>query len=371
MINILYIVSTLAHSGPIITLFNLVKNLDRKRFQATVLTLSNEPPNSLKQQFDDSEIKVKTLGGSRFIGFLRAKTRIKEVIILFQPHIIHTHGIRADYFSSKINMSYALLKTIHNFPYEDYTNRYGKILGSLMTRIHLKIINKDHSAYACSKSLAAKFKKINIELKYIQNGVDYDSFDIQRDKNKLRNDYNLPLNKKIFLFSGSFDKVKNISTIIKAIKNIENSILLLAGDGIEKEKLKEGAEDDPNIYFLGWQKNIIDIYHLSDYYISASFSEGLSNSVMEAMACGLPVILSDIESHRELFESEDYGFFFDPNTVDQLQELITKIISEDYFLLSEQVKKIIKSTFSANKMSEKYQDLYITLSAMTKSGALR
>jgi predicted O-linked N-acetylglucosamine transferase (SPINDLY family) len=81
MKKILYIVSTLQRSGPIIVLANIVKYLDRDKFEPIVLTLSPEPIDSMKEYFENElNTKVATLGLSRIQGLFFAKSHVKKFI---------------------------------------------------------------------------------------------------------------------------------------------------------------------------------------------------------------------------------------------------------------------------------------------------
>lgn len=62
--------------------------------------------------------------------------------------------------------------------------------------------------------------------------------------------------------------------------------------------------------FLGYRKNVADLYHASDIYVSVSLQEGLLVSVIEAMSFGLPVVVSDIRGHRDTVNNGENGFLF-------------------------------------------------------------
>lgn len=98
-----------------------------------------------------------------------------------------------------------------------------------------------------------------------------------------------------------FIERKNASYLINAIKKYQEKIfLLLIGDGKELEDLKKLAGNDSRIKFIGRVPSPIKYLRISDYFVSASLSEGLPLAVMEGMGCGLPAILSNIDSHFEM-----------------------------------------------------------------------
>jgi glycosyltransferase involved in cell wall biosynthesis len=359
MIKVLYIVSTLRKTGPIVVLGNIIKYLDRSKFTPIILTLSHEPKESLQDYFiTELHTNVETLGLSRLKGFFLAKKRIKNFLIKNNIDFIHTHGLRADIIVD--NLSTPFISTIHNYPYYDYPLRHGKIKGNLMAKKHLKfILNNPQNCIACAKTISYEFRQNGLNLKYIQNGVDTDKFYqiSKEEKNKLKKDLNIVKSKKVFISTGALIARKDMKTLIKgfmAFNKNKSNILLIAGEGEERQNLENIADD--SIVFLGNVSNINQYLQASDCFISSSLAEGLPNSVLEAMACGLPTILSDIPSHRELYQDEE-GLFFHIKNITELTNKL-KLIENNLETISKLSKNIIEKKFSAKIMSYQYQKIY-------------
>jgi len=235
-----------------------------------------------------------------------------------------------------------------------------------MTKKHLKAIKKNNNFIACSDSVAKTFKKYdNIDLNVIQNAVDTEEYKPApaHEIASLRQELGLPENKKIFISVGVLIPRKNMSTIIKAFHSIQKeALLLLAGDGNEKEKLHILSSGNESIVFLGNISNVTSYLQASDVFISASLAEGLPNTVLEAMSCGLPVILSNIDPHQEIFGyKEEYPYFFGCQDTGKLAELLDRMLDENMKDLSKGIRNIILRMFSAQIMSKKYQALYTGL----------
>lgn len=359
MKKILYIVSTLKRSGPTNQLSYIIKYLDKNKFEPVLLTLSLEPSeDSMKTYFvDDLGVRVKTLGLSRIKGLFFAKQYIKKFIKDNNIDLVHSQGIRADGLMSGINIP--SVATLRNYPYYDYPMKFGKFKGYLMARSHLKAVkNKSNCSIACAKTIAEEFKQNNLNLGFIQNGVDTEKFfPLSIDqKNKLRKKLGLNLNQRIFITVGSLITRKDMVTVVEGFKkyNDVNALLLVAGDGIEKVGLEIIANS--SVRFLGNISNVVEYLQVSDCFISASLAEGLPNTVLEAMSCGLPTILSDIASHLELYEGEK-GNFFKVRDINHLAQLLG-VISQNIELQKEISLKLVQEKFSADVMSEKYQKVY-------------
>ncbi|MGG1687211.1 glycosyltransferase [Pseudalkalibacillus sp. NRS-1564] len=155
-------------------------------------------------------------------------------------------------------------------------------------------------------------------------------------------------------------KRKDPSTIIQAFKAANHkykAVLVLLGDGDLMEQCKE--ESDDNIILKGNVNNVNDFLKASDVYVSASESEGLPNSVLEAGRCGLNLILSDIPQHKEVFENNlDYISLFNIGDIKKLSKAIEKEISECSSEINHDLANYIEKYFGNKIMSEKYQEIY-------------
>jgi len=362
-IKIVYIVSTLRTAGPTNQLLNIISNLDKQVFKAVVITLSPEPEESMFRYFEDLNIQMFSLNLSRIKGLIFGEKKLKKLIQEIQPDIIHSQGIRPDQMVSEIH-NIPKIATIRNYPFDDNPAKFGNIKGGILARAHFKTIKNGEHVIACSKSLAGKFSDLHqIQMPYIQNGVDTSKY-FPLDKTKkeqLRKKLGLPLNSFICMTSGGLIQRKNTGNLISGFIKAElaDSILILAGDGPEITSLNKLANNKDSIKFLKSVPNVNEYLQATDLFISASFAEGLPNSVLEAMACGLPLILSDIQPHKELIPPGlSYEVFFDPNNTDQLAKLIKQFPLADQGNVSRLILDYCLANFSAKVMSGKYQKLY-------------
>lgn len=367
MINIAYIVSTLKRSGPINVLYNIIKNLDSNEFNVYIICLSAERKNSRKKDFEEIGCKVLSLNLGRVQFFFKARKMINSIIKKEKIKILHGHGIRADFLISKFSKinEIKICSTLHNYPYHDYPMTYGKVKGYIMAYCHLRYLKKIDGKIACSKSVSSMLKeKNNYLIDYIQNGVDLEKYNCVNNQTKMemREKLNIPLDKKVFISVGHLSDRKDPITIIKAFKKIDNVFLIFLGDGYLKDECLKEIGDSQNIRLDGFVENVSEYLQASDYFISASKAEGLPNTVMEAMACGLPCVLSDIPPHNEILEYDsDVGKMFNIEDPEDLVKKISELIEISYEEISDRAIKLIETNLSAKIMSEKYKNLYLEL----------
>jgi len=344
-------------------LYNLIKYLDRTSFNPFILTLSPEPEDSMKKRFEALTLPIYNLNNSRFIGLFLNSANVKRVISELKPDIIHTHGIRSDNIIKKLKFKNHV-STLHIYFPEDYRIKYGKLLGGFMSKNHLKNLDILPYTLACSEALANRIShELNINLDYVNNGVDSDLYCPvnSNEKTQLRKKLGFTADHKIFLIVSELNSGKNLDTVIKCLNSFQKMRrqFIVVGSGPEKASLENLAQSNKNIIFTGKLNNTHEYYKSADYFISASFSEGLSLSVLEAMSSGLPVILSDIPGHRSIFKNvSEYSYFFPAMDYNALNSCITKIENDKYDEISKQMRTIILDNYTAKCMSKNYQLIY-------------
>lgn len=354
---ILFFHSTLEDSGLTNVILNISKNLNYELFDLHIITLSPEPKNTKWQEFEKLPIKLESLNMDRVSWNIFGKSILAKKISLINPSVIHTHGFRAVLFASKYLKIYPWIATIQADLIKNYSDTYGKLLGFYLANKELKALNKATIKIACSKSLAEILKKKIPEIVFIQNGVDEHIFSrpTQAEKLNLKNELGINPYKKIILSVGSLTNRKNPITIIEAFKKstiYEGSILIFIGVGKLIEDCIKIAKSE-NIVFLGNKNNVHQYLKASDIFISASKSEGLPNSVLEASMSGLPCILSNIPQHKEIFnENDNQAVFFESENENELISIFNNL----------NFKSVTSNPdFSATKMTRQYEEKYFLL----------
>ena len=363
MTKILYVISTLANQGPVNQLYNLVKNIDRKEFSVEILTLSKEGNNSRIKEFYNLNIIIHSLNIPHAKHSLYKKTFLDKIEKI-NPNIVHSHGFRADFFNSllKKNKNIVTFNTIHNYAYEDYVNLYGQARGLLLAYRHLKLIKNIDYPVACSLAIKKILKnKHSLDVYAIQNSADEEKFNCRENFSKglYREKLNLGKDKIIYIYVGSLIKRKNVRYLIDAFNTLDNNFeLLVVGDGKEKVRLEKMSSK--NVKFLGRKDNVQEYLFASDVFVSASFSEGMPTAVLEAMACGLPLLLSDIPQHQEIIDKNPFmGDLFSLSDRDDLIHKIIAYSSKDIiFGKSKASVDTFNKYFTSKRMAEEYTKLY-------------
>lgn len=356
MVKILIINSTLERSGLTNVIFNLVKYLDKSKFEVHILTLSAEPEFSRLNDFVQLGIFNHSLNLEGISRFSLKSNYIAGKIKSIGPAIIHTFSFRGNILAEKNCGQIPRIVTIQADLKDNYRVDYGFVLGNLMAQYELRSAKSANVITVCSLKLKSEYHRVG-KLEVIQNGVCTEVYSPTNELKKLNLRKSLGLNSsdQVFICTGLINQRKDSLTVVKAFMeaNGKNKSLLMVGDGPLLDECKSLAQNYPSIIFTGKVSNVIDYLSASDFFISASKSEGMPNAVLEAGFVGLNLILNDIPPHREISSQGGLGIhFFEPSSISALSQLITIAKVEPI---------VMNAIYTAKSMAASYEDVYLKL----------
>jgi len=209
----------------------------------------------------------------------------------------------------------------------------------------------------------AKFPMGNFQT--IPNGVDIEKFSGLK-KAHLRTQLRLKTDDIVLICVGRLAKIKGHELLIEAFGKIKSHYpvkLLIVGDGPARENIenlitKKRMQND--IELLGIRNDIPDLLNLSDCFVLSSHSEGLSCSIIEAMAAGLPVVATDVGGNCELVRDGRSGYLVSPNDPIAFAEKL-RILIEDKAKRKQFGHislKIAQEKYSIDTMITRYVEIY-------------
>jgi N-acetyl-alpha-D-glucosaminyl L-malate synthase BshA len=166
------------------------------------------------------------------------------------------------------------------------------------------------------------------------NSVDIDKFST-KENDLLKNEFGLE-DKPIVLFVGNLIKRKNVDSLLEAKKVAKSDYyLVIVGDGPLFKKLNKKVDEDNirDVIFTGSRDDVEDIIPGCDVLVLPSFSESFGLVLIEALACGKPVIGSDVGGISEII-NDDVGLLVNPKKVSSIAKAIDKIINDDSLRLA-------------------------------------
>jgi len=204
-------------------------------------------------------------------------------------------------------------------------------------------------------------------------GIDLDKFYPQRDSTKIKKELKLG-NCPVVISVRLFEPVYNVECLVNAIPlvltQISNAKFIIAGTGSLEHRLKRLAQNlgvYDSVRFVGYvpHEKIPEYLCASDVYVSTSLADGGtcgSVSLCEAMACGLPVVITDIPANRECVKDGWNGYFIPPKNSKVLAERIIDILSnekkKDFGKRNYRLaRKILDQKKSMKKIEKLYESL--------------
>lgn len=208
----------------------------------------------------------------------------------------------------------------------------------------------------------------------IHNGLPLREIDTAFPSSK--DEFGLPPGKKIVLFVGRFD-LQNYKNGLSHVKNLENFVLALhhlrdnpdivgifCGDGPRRPAIQEMARQlgiADRVLMLGFIENVWPIMKLAQVFVSVSHFEGFPNTVLEAMACGCPLVVSDIPGHRH-FLDENHALLVNRFQPADIARAIKRILAhpEEAQARAQRARQLAqKWTIAA--MAEQYERVYMDI----------
>lgn len=289
--------------------------------------------------------------------------RVYDVIHAHTPHVGFLFLLGAAL--RRPGLLSSTIYTVHN-SYPRYEFRHKLMLIPVFAGFHTIVFcsNSSYHSFPDSYRWLARNK-----LRIVQNGVDINRIDHVVTRNPRQSD-----SAGFVLASVSrLTKVKNPGSILRAFhqSNDERSSLLFVGDGDLACSLAEKSKDlkiEKYVKIAGTlpREQVYQQLARADLFVSASKVEGLPVSVLEAMACRCPVLLSDIPPHREIAAGTDFIPLVDPDDVAGFARQIRRFQGMSPVERAEigtQCRQLVEDRFSLTAMHQGYEEIYAEILA--------
>ena len=303
-------------------------------------TISNEKIEQLKCNLKELNVGFYHIPVPRKITDLKnIRESYKQSLDLFTKmnyDLIHCHSpiggliCRIANKNSNNYVNCKLIYTAHGFhffkgnnPVKNFIFKNIERYGARYTDVLITINKEDYAA-------AKKFKlKNNGKVEYVPGvGIDLEKINsIHGNKKTLCDELNIPEDSILLLSVGELNENKNHKVVIDVLPSLpENIHYIICGTGklydeyIEQAKKLNVAN---RLHLLGYRDDVIKIMKSCDIFIFPSKREGLSVALMEAMACGLPCIVSNIRGNKDLINDN----IFEIKDLNKIERLIIKNIN--------------------------------------------
>jgi N-acetyl-alpha-D-glucosaminyl L-malate synthase BshA len=185
----------------------------------------------------------------------------------------------------------------------------------------------------------------------------------------LKQEYEIMPNEKVVIHVSNFRSVKRVPDVVKSFAKIVAKMpakLLLVGDGPEisiVSQLVDKLHIRDHVLFLGKQENLEELYSISDLMLLLSEKESFGLVALEAMACGVPCIGTNVGGIPEVITDGENGFICDLGDTDGIAEKAIQLLSNEalHQQLSQHAIQIVNEHFQGEKIVQQYEQIYYQL----------
>ncbi len=368
-IKIVFMIDQLEIGGTEKQLLKMIELLDSRKFEATLICL--KPSKYFSEINLPCESKILNVYSLKsFRSFI---TLIKFIRYLYKnkTDIVQTYFFDSTFFGV-ISAKFAGVPIIISCKRDLGFWHTKGLLGVLKIINHFVdkfLVNSD-----AIKSQIAQYESIpSRKFDVIHNGIETGIYNIKSVDDNLKQHWNIPDNHQIIGIVANLNRqVKRVDVFIKAaseiVHTIDNVSFIIVGGGSLKDGLQELGEKlniKNNLIFTGLQDDIYPFISLFDVGVLSSDSEGFSNSIMEYMSLGIPVVATDVGGNSEIIQEDVNGILVAPGDYHCMAENISKLLRdrELRIRLGSNGKKLIKEKYSWSIIIKEFEKYYHKLSS--------
>jgi glycosyltransferase involved in cell wall biosynthesis len=364
-----HVLHQLAYAGAEVLAAALARQL-ADRYQTVFFCLDGV--GQLGEQLQSEGFEVIALGRKPGIDFAVAN-RLREAVKEHHIDLLHAHQYTPFFYASlsrRLRNVPPLLFTEHGRHYPDQRKLKRVIANKFLWRQHDR-------ATAVGRFVARAlvvnegFPRNSVQVIY--NGIDPDAFMLPNRelvRQQMRAELGLAEDQPVVLQVARFHPVKDHATSIKAFSHVAqqlpDAVLLLAGDGEQLPVMKQLARQlkiENQVRFLGVRTDIPQLITAADVFVLSSLSEGISVTLLEAMASGVPICTTDVGGNGEIVEHTVTGLLSPRQNAKALgsnlvQVLIDVPLRQKFIDAS---RRKLLAQFNQQQMHEAYTKLYDTM----------
>lgn len=292
------------------------------------------------------------------IKFIRKLSRALKQL---RPDIVHTRNWGG--MDAVIGARFAGLTVVHGEHGWGGADPFGRNLKKKLLR---RWCSRWVREYTCvSKDIQDWLEhklQISKPITQIYNGVDTDLYAPRAKEAQLKQELGVENNEIVVGTVGRLDPIKDQQTLVLAYREAKKADprlrLIIVGDGPERSKLEDMAGD--GVLCLGDRQDVPRLLNLFDVFALSSLNEGISNTVLEAMSSGLPVVATRVGGNPELVKHEATGLLIEPGVVEELAGAIHFYARHPEIREAhgKQARQTAVERFSVAKMVEGYEAVY-------------
>lgn len=282
----------------------------------------------------------------------------------FNPDLVHAHSTKAGLAArlACVLLRKPVIFTAHGWAFTEGRNILKRRLLAMAERLAARATAKIICVSEHDYALALQWKVGKPEqLVVIHNGIDPKLF-MEADGASFREELKLK-GKPVLTFVGRLAPPKDLFTLLEAVKNLQDGVLLIVGDGelrpqVERHIREQGLEE--RVRLLGERRDVPAILAASDIFALSSRWEGLPYTIIEAMMAGLPVVATRVGGVPELVEDRITGFLVPTRDPKALAAAIQRLLDDPELRkrMGQAGREKVLKEFTLDRMLAETQKVY-------------
>jgi sugar transferase (PEP-CTERM/EpsH1 system associated) len=368
-IHVQHVVLSLQPGGLENGVVNVVNRLSSDRFQSSICCLKHAGEFAARLSVGTSVYEMGSQGGiNPWLPF-----RLARLFRKTRPDIVHTRNAESFYYGFLGAKLAGIRCVVHS--------EHGRAFDDRAIRFRVQRWFSAHTQAVCAVSerlkrdLAVNIRIPEQSIQVLYNGVDLERFS-SGDRATVRRQMGLGEAEVVIGSVGRLVPVKNYPLLLRAVAALgrENVLTVLVGAGPQRAALEALAKSlgiDHRVRFLGHRDDITSLLAAMDIFALPSISEGMSNTLLEAMAVGVASVASDVGGNPEIVSHGREGYLFASGDEVALAGYLQRLCADADLRRSfgETGRARVKRDFSMQAMIQRYENLYMaTLSGIGETG---
>lgn len=361
--KLLFLITGLDYAGAEMQVLELALGLNHRGWNVQVVSLIK--PSLDLSRYEEEGISFRHLNMSKGIPDLRAIWKLNKIVTEFKPRIIHSHMIHANILA-RISRMFTnvpiLISTAHN------TNEGGK-LRMMMYRLTDRLceLTTNVSLDAVDSYIRKKASPPG-KIICVPNGINLRKFQSNKDDlSNLRRELGIE-DAFVWLAVGRLTEAKGYPDMLQAWSRVAaarpDGRLLIVGDGEDRERLAEMANElgiADSVQFLGIRSDVPRLMNVADAYVMSSLWEGMPMVLLEASACELPIVSTDVGGNREVVQHGTSGFLTQASDAGELADRMLEMMKlpEDHRIeMGRQGRLHVMEQYDIDSVLSRWESLY-------------
>jgi glycosyltransferase involved in cell wall biosynthesis len=342
----------------------LAHGLHRRGWRVSVIALSGSG-GTAAGELTEAGITFLSLRMRKGLADPRGWIRFHRWLARERPDIVHAHLPHAAWFARWSRLAApvrVMVDTIHS----SSTGTFGRHVGYRLSNWLPDTITAVSLAAAEAHLAVGMVSKEKLHV--LPNGVD---IELWRPDASVRNAVRRQLgfeNEFLWFAAGRLEPVKDYPTLLRAMVEVPGqSRLVIAGAGPLESQLRRLTSElglQGRVRLLGFEPDVRPWMQAADAFVQSSLWEGLPMGLLEAAACALPAVATDVPGTREALVDGQTGFLAEPGNFLALSTAMTRMMQippEDHRAVGEQARQLATNRFSLNSVLDRWEHLYTDL----------